>query len=103
MKREKVSDLHEWIEWVGNIAKVGILKSALKEIGEIVNIQFPETGKRVKKNEEILLLESSKSAIEIYSPLDGKIIEINNELKEDLSLLNRSPEDKGWLFKIQGE
>lgn len=101
MKRESNLEFNEWIEIDKNIATIGILKDSLKEIGEIVNIQLPAIGRQIKKREEAVILESSKSAIELYSPLDGEIIEINSKLQDHIELLNRSPEKDGWLFKMK--
>ena len=97
----KMTDTYEWVFLVDNHAKVGITKKAQKEIGEIVHIHFPKVGQTIKKGEEILVLESTKSAIDTYAPISGEIIEINHPLIENLSHLNNDPEGKGWLFHIK--
>jgi glycine cleavage system H protein len=99
MKKEKES--HEWIIIEDNIATVGITAYARKEIGEIVNLDLPKVGRKVRLGEEICVIESTKSAIDIYSPLSGKIVEVNGALIKDVGLINRSPEKEGWLFKIE--
>lgn len=99
MKRKKKS--HEWIEIENNLATVGITAYAKKEIGEIVNVDLPKIGQKVRAKEEVCVVESTKSAIDIYSPLSGKIAEVNSGLIEDVDLINRSPEKEGWLFKIE--
>jgi glycine cleavage system H protein len=92
---------HEWINIEKDIVTVGITAYALKEIGEIVNVELPEIGSMVKAKEDICVLESVKSAIDIYSPVSGKIVDTNKKLEEDISILNGDPENKGWLFKIE--
>lgn len=99
MKKSK--DSHEWVKIDKNLATVGITAYAKKEIGEIVNVDLPIVGKVVKAQEEVCIIESTKSAIDIYSPISGKIVEVNNKLIENVSLINSSPEKDGWLFKIE--
>jgi glycine cleavage system H protein len=99
MKRKKKS--HEWIEIENDLATVGITAYAKKEIGEIVNVALPKIGQKVSAEEAVCVVESTKSAIDIYSPLSGKIAEVNSALIEDVDLINRSPEKEGWLFKIE--
>jgi len=97
----KYVDNHEWIKIEGNIATVGISAYAIKNFGKIVNIELPEVNKDVKAKEAIVILETSKSAIEITSPISGKIVAVNDSLKKDLKNLNEKPENLGWLFKIE--
>ncbi|MCX6989016.1 MAG: glycine cleavage system protein GcvH [Chlamydiae bacterium] len=94
---------HEWIVCQADIGTIGITLYAQKELGEIVYIELPAVGKQIKKGEEMAVLESTKAAADIYSPVTGLIIEINQELVEDCSKLNRSPEKEGWICKIQME
>ena len=93
--------MHEWVKVNKTVATVGLLLYAKKEIGEIVNIRLPKVGKKVKKDESICILESMKSAIDIYAPISGKIVAVNEKLKSDLNLINQDPENEGWLFKIE--
>ncbi len=97
MKRE----MHEWVKIEGNIATVGISRDAKEEIGEIVNLELPKIGRVVKAHEEVCVLESAKSAIDVSSPVAGKIVEVNQKLKKSLDALNKKPEGEGWLFKIE--
>lgn len=97
---KKFSDYHEWILQEGDYAKVGITSYAQKELGEIVYAQFPDVHFKVLAGEEVVVLESTKAAADIYTPVSGTIIEINEKLKENIHLLNGSPENEGWLFKI---
>lgn len=96
MKRE-----NEWIKIEGNIITIGISSYAAKEIGEILFIELPKVGKKVKKGEEAAVLESNKAAFDVYAPISGKIVEVNEKLKKNLKDLNNYPESKGWLFKIE--
>jgi len=97
MKKET----HEWIKIEGNIGTVGISASAKEEIGEIVNLELPKVGKTVKAHEEVVVLESAKSAIDISSPVSGKIVAVNKKLEKNLALINEKPESDGWLYKIE--
>lgn len=94
------SDSHEWIRVEGKKGTVGISKHAQKELGEIVYVQLPEVGQEVKGGEEVAVLESTKAAADIYSPVSGKVVRVNEALKEDISLINSSPEKEGYLFEI---
>ena len=97
----KYTESHEWIDLDNQIGKVGITKYAQKELGQIVYIELPEVGQHVDAGQEIAVLESTKAAADIYSPVSGVVMEINSAVKEDLSLINQHPEKEGWLFKIE--
>jgi glycine cleavage system H protein len=95
------SNNHEWVEIEGDVAKIGISEFAKSQSGEIVFIEFPKIEKQIKANEEVCVIESTKSALELYCPMSGKVIEINEKLKENLEIINTSPETDGWIFKLQ--
>jgi len=97
----KFSDTHEWVEIQNDIATVGISHFGRMHLGEVVNVQLPVVGKEVRKDQEVGVLESNKAAVDFHSPISGKIIEINEELKKDLTDLNVASETKGWLFKLK--
>lgn len=99
----KYTDSHEWIKIEGQVGMVGITKYAQKELGDIVHVELPKIDSFVKAGEEVAVLESTKAAADIYSPVSGKVIAVNQRLKEDLSLINKYPEGEGWLFKIKLE
>lgn len=99
----KYTDSHEWIKIEGHIGMVGITKYAQKELGEVVHIELPKVDTVVEAGEEVAVLESTKAAADIYTPVSGKIVAINERIKQDLSLINNSPEGEGWLFKIKLE
>jgi len=97
----KFSKTHEWVEIKGDIATIGVTNFGRMHLGEIVNIKLPNLNKDVKANEAICVLESNKAAVDIHSPMSGKIIEVNNKLEKNLEDLNTSAEEKGWLFKVK--
>lgn len=97
----KFTDSHEWIEMEGqNIARVGITTYAQKELGDIVYVELPIVGKTVNAKQEVAVLESTKAAADIYSPVTGRILEINDKLTSSPELINSSPENEGWIYKI---
>jgi glycine cleavage system H protein len=97
----KYAQSHEWIDVTEEVGTVGITSFAQKELGEVVYIELPIMGKQVKAGDEIAVLESTKAAADIYSPVSGEIIAVNHALKEKPDLLNKFPETEGWLFKIK--
>ncbi|MCH9622087.1 MAG: Glycine cleavage system H protein [Chlamydiia bacterium] len=97
----KLTDTYEWIVLDDDHAKMGITKKAQKEIGEIVHIHFPKKGDLIKKGDPLLVLESTKSAIDTYAPISGEVIEVNSPLMDSLSMLNDDPEGRGWLILIK--
>ncbi len=98
----KFTDTHEWIEWENpTIGIVGITQYAQKELGEIVYVELPTVGKKVDAGREAVVLESTKAAADVYSPVSGTIVAVNEALKHNPELINQSPEKEGWLFKIQ--
>ncbi len=97
----KFTESHEWIAMEQGVGTVGITDHAQKELGEVVYIQLPRVGQKVRAGEEIVVLESTKAAADVYTPVSGEIIAINQKLAEHIHLINASPEEEGWLFKIQ--
>jgi len=92
---------HEWIQLEGETATVGITNHAQESLGDIVFIDLPKIGKIVSAGGEVSVIESVKAASDIYSPVDGEIIEINNNLNNNAALINEDPEGKGWIFKVK--
>lgn len=92
---------HEWIVCESDVGTIGITLYAQKELGEVVYIELPVVGKEIQRGEEIAVLESTKAAADIYSPVSGEIIEINQSLMDDCDKINKSPEKDGWLCKIK--
>ena len=101
MAEKKYTKEHEWVEVDGDVATVGITNHAQESLGDIVFIDLPTVGKQVKSNEELCVIESVKAASDIYAPIDGEVIEINNNLNDDASIVNQDPEKEGWIFKMK--
>ena len=100
MREKKYTKEHEWIEVEGEIATIGITNHAQESLGDIVFVDLPEIGKSVKAGNEVSVIESVKAASDIYSPVDGEIVEVNNDLNDNAALINEEAESKGWIFKI---
>ena len=101
MSEKKYTKEHEWVEVDGDTATVGITNHAQESLGDIVFIDLPTIGKEFKSNEELCVIESVKAASDIYAPIDGEVIEINNNLNDDASIVNQDPEKEGWIFKMK--
>lgn len=97
----KYTDSHEWLKVEGDTAKVGITDYAQSELTDIVFVELPEVGKEVKKGDELCVVESVKSVSEIYSPVTGKIANVNKKLEDAPEIINESPYDEGWLVEIE--
>ena len=92
---------HEWVKVEAGIAMVGLSADAKTAIGEIVHVELPQVGKKYKKEEEICVLESAKSAFDLYAPFSGRITEVNKRLFKEIALINKEPEAEGWLYKME--
>ena len=97
----KFSKNHEWVKVQGDKAIVGITKHATEMLGDIVFVEVPEKGKQVESNGQTAIVESTKAASDVYSPLSGEIIESNQSIADDPSKVNADPEGEGWFFKIK--
>ncbi|MDR0977499.1 MAG: glycine cleavage system protein GcvH [Endomicrobium sp.] len=89
---------HEWVKVDGNKVKVGITDFAQHEITDIVHVELPEIGKTVKKGQPVAVIESVKSAFDIYTPISGKVVSINDKVLGSPELANTSPYEEGYLF-----
>ncbi len=97
----KYTDTHEWIKINNEIARIGITDYAQSEMTDIVFAELPEVGKEIKKGDELCVVESVKSVSEIYSPISGKITNINKKLEDNPEIINENPYDDGWLVEIK--
>lgn len=97
----KFTESHEWIEVQDGVGTVGVTNYAQEELGDIVYVELPEVGKSLKTGEEAAVLESTKAAADIYAPVSGEILEVNEPLIDAPELINGSPESTGWIFKIK--
>ena len=92
---------HEWIRVDGDTATVGISNHAQHALGDIVFAEAPEPGRQLRKGEEAAVVESVKAASDVYSPVSGEVIEANDALGDDPSLINADPEGEGWFARIK--
>jgi glycine cleavage system H protein len=92
---------HEWVRVEGDTATVGISDHAQEALGDIVFAEVPEAGKRVSKGQEAAVVESVKAASDVYAPVSGEVIEGNQAIADDPSLVNSDPEGEGWFFKLK--
>jgi len=95
------TDDHEWVDINSDIATIGITDYAQCELGDIVFIEFPDLNTEFKKGESIGTIEAVKTVADIYMPLSGKIVSLNDELNDDPSFVNNNPFNKGWMLKVQ--
>jgi glycine cleavage system H protein len=96
----KYTKEHEWVSIENDIALVGITDFAQSQLGDIVFIELPEVGSDVKQGGSFGVVESIKSVSDLYSPLDGEVTEVNNQLEDEPELCNNSPYDS-WIIKIK--
>ena len=92
---------HEWIRLEGDLAVVGISGYAQEQLGDVVFVEVPEVGKELTRGDEAAVVESVKAASEVYAPISGKIVEVNEALEGEPALVNQSPEATGWFFKLE--
>ncbi len=96
----KYAKSHEWVRVSGSEALVGITDHAQHELTDVVFVELPAVGKKVKAGESCAVVESVKTASDIYSPVSGEVKEINQTVVNDPSLVNREPYAKGWFYKV---
>ena len=101
MSEKKYSKDHEWVSTENDIATVGITNHAQESLGDIVFIELPEVGKTIKAGEQVGVVESVKAASELYSPISGEIIQVNDSLSNEPQLINSDAENNGWYMKIK--
>ena len=94
------TDEHEWIEVEGDIATCGITDYAQGQLGDIVFVELPEVGAMIQQGKDAAVVESVKAASDVYAPITGEVTEVNPALEDDPSLVNSSPEEDGWFFKM---
>lgn len=99
----KYTDTHEWVKVKGNKAIIGITDHAQSELTDIVFAELPEIGKKIKKGAELCVVESVKSVSEIYAPISGTVVRVNETLEDSPEIINQSPYDDGWLVEIDVE
>lgn len=99
----KYTEEHEWLLDEDGVITVGITEHAQDQLGDLVFIELPEVGTEITKDDEIVVIESVKAASDILAPIDGEIVEVNEELVENPTLINEDPMGKGWIFKMKAD
>jgi glycine cleavage system H protein len=97
----KYTKSHEWVRVSGNTAAVGITDHAQHELTDVVFVELPEAGRKVKAGEACAVVESVKTASDIYSPVSGEVVELNKPVTDKPDLVNTEPYAGGWFFKIR--
>ncbi|AYD01351.1 glycine cleavage system protein GcvH [Neorhizobium sp. NCHU2750] len=92
---------HEWLKLEGDVATVGITQHAADQLGDLVFVELPEVGAELVKDGNAATVESVKAASDVYSPLDGEVVEINQAIVDDPSLVNSDPQAAAWFFKLK--
>ena len=101
MGDRRYTETHEWVTVAGALATVGISDYAQSQLGDVVFLELPRTGQRVNAGESFGVIESVKAASDLYAPLDGTIVEVNEQLAQSPELVNRDPLGEGWLIKVE--
>ena len=101
MSDVKFSKEHEWITLEGDIATIGITKHATEMLGDIVFVELPEKEASVEKDGTAGVVESTKAASDVYTPVGGEVIETNQAIVDDPSKINQDPENTAWFFKLK--
>jgi glycine cleavage system H protein len=101
MADRKYTEDHEWVEVDGEAGTIGISEYAQEQLGDVVFVELPETGKMLDKGDEAAVVESVKAAAEVYAPVGGEVIEVNDALAGDPSLVNTDAFGDGWFMKLR--
>ncbi|MDU4959590.1 MAG: glycine cleavage system protein GcvH [Sporomusaceae bacterium] len=97
----KYSKEHEWVKLEGNTAVIGITDFAQSQLGDVVFVDLPQAGVAVKAGEAAAVVESVKAVSDIYSPLSGRIVRVNQQLADAPEQVNQAPYDSGWIFALE--
>jgi glycine cleavage system H protein len=101
MSEVKFSKEHEWIKLEGEVATIGITKHASEMLGDIVFVELPEKGSTVEKDGTAGVVESTKAASDVYTPVSGEVVDINQSIVDEPSMINSDPEGNAWFFKLK--
>ena len=101
MSEVKFSKEHEWIKLEGEVATIGITKHATEMLGDIVFAELPEKGSSVEKDGTAGVVESTKAASDVYTPVSGEVVDINQMIVDDPAKINEDPEGAAWFFKLK--
>ncbi|HEY3687432.1 MAG TPA: glycine cleavage system protein GcvH [Streptosporangiaceae bacterium] len=92
---------HEWITTADGVATIGVTEHAAEQLGDVVYVQLPDVGAKVTAGQPCGEIESTKSVSDLYSPVDGEVVEVNGEVNDDPGLVNTEPFGTGWLIKVR--
>ena len=101
MSDVKYSKEHEWLKLDGDVATIGITKHATEMLGDIVFAELPEKGSNVEKDGTAGVVESTKAASDVYTPISGEVVDANQAIVDDPSKINADPEGNAWFFKLK--
>ena len=101
MSEVKFSKEHEWIKLDGDTATVGITQHATEMLGDIVFVELPDLGSHVEKDGNAGVVESTKAASDVYTPISGEVVENNQSIVDDPTKINSDPENEAWFFKLK--
>ncbi len=97
----RYTESHEWVRLEGDTCTIGITQFAVDQLGDLTLVELPKPGKQLKKEAEFGVVESYKSAEDLYSPVDGEVVESNDAVEDDVTILSESPYGEGWLIKVK--
>ena len=97
----KFTEEHEWLDLDGEVATVGITAHAAEQLGDVVFVQLPEVGTKLTKGDGAAVVESVKAASDVYAPLSGEVVEVNQTVVDDPASVNADPQGKAWFFKLK--
>ena len=101
MSEKKFSKKHEWVSIEGDTATVGITQHATEMLGDIVFVELPDLGSSVEKDGNAGVVESTKAASDVYTPISGEVVENNQSIVDDPAKINTDPENAAWFFKVK--
>ncbi|MCB1475667.1 MAG: glycine cleavage system protein GcvH [Rhodobiaceae bacterium] len=97
----RYSSDHEWIRMEGDVAVIGITDYAQEQLGDVVYVELPDPGRKVKPGDDAAVVESVKAASEVYAPVSGEVVEVNAALADNPALVNEDPAGAGWFLKVR--
>lgn len=97
----KYTENHEWIRDDGVVYVVGITEYVVEQLGDVTYVELPEVGEKLKQDDEVATVESIGAASEVYTPVGGRVVDVNEHLNEHPEIINKSPYEEGWIFKLE--
>ena len=101
MSTTRYSKDHEWVRQEGDIAVIGITDYAQEQLGDVVYVELPEIGRAVEQGNEAAIVESAKAASEVYAPVSGEVVAVNDEIVGDPAKVNADAQGEGWFIKVR--